>query len=97
MAVVSICPYTKCPPISSPTFNDLSILTNDPTTHDKKFVLEAVSLLTSKNNKLPLISFNVRQIPEQEIEAPTIKVSLNEISFKLYSLGIEIQISQSSK
>ena len=73
------------------------MLTKDPTTHDKKFVLDAVSLLTSKNNKLSLISFNVRQIPEQEIEAPTLKVSKNETTFKLFSLGIEIQISQSSK
>ena len=73
------------------------MLTKVPTTHDKKFVLEAVSSLKSKNKKSSLIFFNVKQIPEQEIEAPTIKVSLNEISFKLFSLGIEIQISQSSK
>ena len=49
------------------------MLTKDPTTHDKKFVLEAVSLLKSKNKKLSLIFFNVKQIPEQEIEAPKIK------------------------
>ena len=73
------------------------MLTKDPTTHDKKFVLEAVSLLTSKNKKLSLIFFNVKQIPEQEIEAPIIKDSLNETTFKLFSLDIEIQISQSSK
>jgi len=59
--------------------------------------LEAVSLLTSKNKKLSFIFFNVKQIPEQEIEAPTIKDLLKETIFKLFSLDIEIQISQSSK
>jgi hypothetical protein len=75
--LVSTCPKTKCPLISSPTFSDFSRLIFEPTFKLEKLVHSIVSFETSKlkykNLPVFLIVCTVRQIPLQQIELPSFR------------------------
>ena len=66
-----------------------------PTFQLRKLVLEAVSSLTSKNNKLSVIFFSVKQIPEHEIDAPIINLSKSKELSDCEDFIIEIDNYQS--
>ena len=66
-----------------------------PTFQLRKLVLDAVSSLTSKNNKLSAIFFNVKQIPEHAIDAPIINLSRSKGLSDCEDFIIEIDNSQS--